>query len=119
MFDILSRLSRMMNDELRASHKLAVTVPSRAGYNNVMVQRPVIGVGNAPQYASNAFFVGFNSLAGGGTIAGNAPASGIGGPVLNFQTHTIGGPTQRGTLTPSRQYVGLAPQPNFNVGARR
>lgn len=112
-------IAAMMNGELRAAHKIATSVPSRAGYNNVMVQRPVIGVGNAPQYWSNAHFVGFNSLAGGGTIAGNAPASAIGAPPLNWQSHTIGGETQRGTLTPSRQLVPLGAQPDFSLEGRR
>jgi len=113
------KIAAMMNGELRAAHKLAITTPSRVGYNNVMVQRPLIGVGNAPQYWSNAQFVGFNSLAGGGTIAGNAPAGGIGAAPLDWQTHTIGAPTQAGTLTPSRQLVPLGAQPDFSLEGRR
>lgn len=115
--DFLSKLVAMARGELASAHKVAVTTPSPVGYNNTMVQRPVIGVGNAPQYWPNAFFVGFNSIAGGGTIAGNAPAAAR--TVLDFQTHTIGAPTQRGTLTPSRQLVPLYAQPNFNVEDRR
>jgi hypothetical protein len=119
MADFFKSVARMMNERLRASHKLSVTVPSVIGYNNTMVQCDVIGIGNAPQYASNAQFIARNSIAGGGTIAGNPPASALGAPPLNFQTHTIGGPTQKGTLTPSRQYVPLAAQPTFQIEAKR
>lgn len=84
-----------------------------------MVQREVIGVGNAPQYWLDGQMIAFNSVVGGGTIAGNPPASAIGGPILDWQTHTFGGPTLRGTLTPSRELVGLAAKPNFSLEERR
>lgn len=113
----LDRLVAFARGEMARSHKITVTAPSAIGYNNTMVQRPVIGVGNAPQYWPNAFFLGFNSIAGGGTIAGNPPAAAR--TVLDFQAHTIGGEVQRGTLTPSRQLVGLGDQPNFDIGGRR
>lgn len=116
--DFIDKLFVMARDAFRKSHTLEITQPSSAGYNGRMVQRPVIGVGNAPQYWPDMQFIGFNSIAGGGTIAGNAPASGIGGPVLDWQTHTFGGPTQRGTITPSRELVGLAPQ-SLVLGDRR
>lgn len=110
-------LCAMARGELSNAHKVAITKPFSVGYNNTMIQRPVIGVGNAPQYWPNAFFVGFNSIAGGGTIAGNPPAAAR--TVLDWQEHTIGAPTQKGTLTPSRELVPLFAQPNFNVGDRR
>lgn len=101
------------------AHRVQITVPSPLGYNPQMVQRPIIGVGNAPQYWLDGQCIAYNSIAGGGTIAGNAPASGIGGPILDWQNHTIGGPTQHGTLTQSRRLVGLAGQPDFNLEDRR
>jgi hypothetical protein len=108
--DIFDWLARRANDTFKKSHTLETTVPSAIGYNGRMVQRPVIGVGNAPQYWPDMQAIARNSIAGGGTIAGNPPASGIGGPLLDWQTHTFGGPVQRGTITPSRQLTGLAPQ---------
>ena len=113
----IETLVAMARGELANAHKVAVTKPSPVGYNNTMVQRPVIGVGNAPQYWPNAFFVGFNSIAGGGTIAGNPPAAAR--TVLDFQMHMIGAPSQRGTLTPSRQLVPLGAQPTFTLEGRR
>lgn len=115
--NFFERIITGMNDALRNAHKIGVTQPSKIGYNNVMVQRPVIGVGNAPQYWSDAFFVGYNSIVGGGTIAGNPPAAAR--TVLDFQQHTIGGPTQSGTLTASRELVPLFAQPNFQLEGRR
>jgi hypothetical protein len=111
--------TRIIDGSLRNSHKLAITQKSAIGYNPVMVQREVIGVGNAPQYWLDGQMIGFNAISGGGTIAGNPPASAIGAPILDWQAHTFGGPTQTGTLTQSREYVGLAPQPNFNIEDRR
>lgn len=115
--NFLDKLVAMARGEMANAHRVPITQPSPIGYNNQMIQRPVVGVGNAPQYWSNAFFVGFNSIAGGGTIAGNAPAAAR--TVLDFQMHTIGAPTQNGTLTPSRELIPLAAQPNFNVDTRR
>lgn len=111
-------VTRIIDKTLGTAHRLAITVPSKIGYNPQMVQRPVIGVGNAPQYWIDAQMIAYNAISGGGTIAGNAPASGIGGPILDWQTHTFGGPTQTGTLTPSRELVPLAPE-NWAVEDRR
>lgn len=111
--------TRIIDGTLRKSHRISVTVPSRIGYNPSMVQREVIGVGNAPQYWLDGQMLAFNAISGGGTLAGNAPASGIGGPILDWQTHTFGGPTQRGTLTPSRELVPLMPTPTFSLEERR
>jgi hypothetical protein len=59
----------------------------------------------------------FEILKGHPLCAGNPPAAAR--TVLDWQDHTIGAPTQRGTLTPSRQLVPLYAQPNFNVEDRR
>lgn len=102
--DLLTKLKATF----AGSHRLPVTVPSDIGLNVSMVQRPVLGVGNAPQYWPDMQTVAFNAISGGGTLPTIGPPMPTGGPMLDWQTHTFGGPTQTGTITPSRQLVGLA-----------
>lgn len=94
-----------MRDQFKGSHAIALTA-TQNGYHPAIVQRPVIGVGNAPQYWLDAQMLSFNSVAGGGTLAGNPPRA-VTGQALFFQPQMVAAPVQQGNLTGSRQFVGL------------
>lgn len=117
----LKRLIADLRATFSGSHKIPVMRDGGTiGYNPVMVQRPIIGVGNAPQYWLDAQMVGFTAITGGGTMPTHGPPRPCGGPNLDWQTHTFGGVTQSGTLTPSRQLVPLAQQGEIKtIGDRR
>ena len=114
---VFSDLFSKVKVTFAGSHRLPVTLPTDVGLNVSMVQRPVLGVGNAPQYWPDMQLIPFSAITGGGTMPTQGPPMPTGGPLLDWQTHTFGGPTQVGTITPSRQLVGLAD--SKTIGERR
>lgn len=94
-----------------------LTSTQGSGYHPRIVRRPVIGVGNAPQWTPEAQMLSFNAVSGGGTITGNPPAA-ISGPMLDFAPNKVGAPIQHGTFVQSRDYTGLLPQSFMMPGKR-
>lgn len=71
-------------------------------YSPTMLLRPLLGIGNAPQYALEAQQVALASLNGGGTFPVNPAPSAVSGPPLDFARHMSGGLTAAGTMVDSR-----------------
>lgn len=116
---VMRMFQDLFNSAFAGAHSQSLVEKSKGGYQPVMVKRPVIGVGQAATYFLDGQMVALNSIVGGGTIPTNQPPAAISGAMLDWQAHVVGGPTQRGTLTPSRQLVGLGAQPNYNLGSRK